>query len=224
MPDPSYAVIYFPIHGRAEPIRLLLVSLGLPFEERNITRENWLAMKAEMPLGQAPVLVEIDADGGETMIPQSQAILRHLARVHGRYGRDEAEMVRADVVAETAHDARNVFAPLLAPQVRGKDPVALRVAVEERLPVVLARLEKLKAEGPESGLFVEERPTWADCVAFDLLDALLCIAPGALDPFPGLLAFVEAMRRFPGIDTYLESRRPSELAPLRAVLETGLPL
>lgn len=220
MSNPSYAVVYFPIRGRAEPIRLLLASLGIPFEDRDIVRERWMETKAGLPLGQAPVLVETFEDGVQIMIPQSQAILRHLARVHRRYGRDESEMLRADVLAETVHDVRAILAPFAAPGTRGKDPVGLKQAIEEKLPVGLARLEKLHGLAP-GGLFVELVPTWADCLAYDLLGTLDEIAPASLDPFPGLRAFVAAMSNHPSLSAYLAGRRPSELAVLRQVLETG---
>lgn len=221
MSHPSYAVVYFPIHGRAEPIRLLLASLGLTWTERPVTRDTWLSVKANLPLGQAPVLVEIAEDGAEVQVPQSQAILRHLARRHGAYGRDEAEMLQADVVAETVHDARAVLAPLVAPGARGKDPAALKAAIDEKLPGTLARLEALYGRAPQSQLFVEDRPTWADCLAFDLLDTLDLVWPPALAPFEGLRAFLAAMRALPEISAYVAKRPPSELAPLRGVLESG---
>jgi glutathione S-transferase len=155
------------------------------------------------------------------MIPQSQAILRHLARVHGRYGRDEAEMLAADVLAETVHDVRAILAPFANPATRGKDPAGLKQAVEEKLPLGLARLEKLHGHAA-SGLFIESVPTWADCVAYDLLGTLDEIAPAALGPFPGLRAFLAAMSGHPSLSDYLARRRPSELAVLRQVLETGV--
>ena len=220
MSQPNYALIYFPVHGRAEPIRLLLASLGLPYTEREVTRDTWMSVRPTLPLGQAPVLVEIDASGHETMVPQSQAILRHLGRRHGAYGATEAEQLRADVVAETVHDVRAVLAPQLAPGVRGKDPAALRATLTEKLPPGLARLELLHGQG-QGDLFVGARPTWADCLAFDLLDSLQTVSPTALEAFPGLSRFVAAMRASPGLATYLETRRPSELLPLRRVVETG---
>jgi glutathione S-transferase len=217
-----YTVVYYPVHGRAESIRLLLASLGLPFDEQLITPQTWPQLKPTMPLGQVPVLIERDDAGHERRIPQSQAILRHLGRAHGRYGRDEDAMLRADVLAETVHDARLVLGPLLAPATRGKDPVALKQAFDEKLPPALARLETL--HGPVGHYFVDDVPTWADCLAFDLLETLQVISPTVLAPYPGLARFVAAMRADAGLAPYLETRRPSELAPLRQVLETGIPL
>lgn len=219
MSHPRYAVLYFPVHGRAEAIRVLLAALDLPFEDREITRDTWMSVKATLPLGQAPVLIEIGPDGAETMVPQSQAILRHLGRVHGAAGRSEAEMLRADVVAETVHDLRAPLAPALAPNVRGKDPAGLKAVLDEKLPPSLARLEQL--HGPGAGLFVNDRPTWADAVAFDTLDTLDTISPSTLAPYPGLRSFLDTMRALPSLASYLANRRPSELAPLRGVLETG---
>lgn len=213
----SVTLVYFPVRGRAEPIRLALHLAGVPFDEDHVTRETWLARKAALPLGQVPVLVERD-EAGERAIPQSQAILRHLGRQHGLYGVGEAGMVRADIAGDTVLDVRMALAPVTGPMVRGKDPAALRVAFTDTLPPLLARLERLVGEGPYFG---GATPSWADCAAFDLLDAITTISPTALDASPGLVRFVAAMSTHARLAPYLAARGPSELAPLRRVLETG---
>lgn len=133
-------------------------------------------------------------------------------------------MLQADVVAETVIDCKAPLAPLLSPATRGKDPAALKACFEEKLPPLLGRLEKLVGEGPGSGLFVDEVPTWADCVAFDFLDGLEVVSGEVLRPFPGLQRFLATMRADAALAPYLANRRPSELAALRGVLESGVPL
>lgn len=214
----SLTLVYFPVRGRAEPIRLLLHSLGLPFEEQVVTRETWPTVKAGLPLGQLPVLITRDDAGGEQVVPQSQAILRHLARAHGRYGASEAAMLFTDVVAETAHDTRAVLAPFLGPTTAGKDLPGLAAALRERLPLGLARLQTLYASTP-GPLFGGALPSVADCLVFDLLGVIDAISPASLDAFPGLRDLQEAMGRHPSLRDYLASRGPSELAPLGALLQ-----
>ena len=52
-----------------------------------------------------PVLTE-----DEKRIPQSGAILRHLARVHGLYGDSEEEKTHLDVLQEALMDMRRKYA------------------------------------------------------------------------------------------------------------------
>jgi hypothetical protein len=70
-----YKLYYF--NGRAigETTRLIFVQAGEPFDDARIEMSNWPARKAEMPLGQMPVL-EIDG----VKYPQSLAIGRYVAR------------------------------------------------------------------------------------------------------------------------------------------------
>jgi len=219
-----YAVLYFDIRGRAEPIRLLLAAEGAAFDDQVVVREEWARQKATLPLGQVPVLTETDGAGAR-QIPHSQAILRHLGRVFDRTGVGASGLLQADLVAETVYDLRIPLAPHLHPLTRGKDPAGLQAVFRDALPVQLGRLERVHAGRPAgSALFAGPRITWADCLVYDLLDHLLVIQSTVLDAYPGLQAFVEAMRADTRIAAYRTHQRPSEVAALRTVLETGQPL
>jgi glutathione S-transferase len=101
----------------------------------------------------------------------------------------------------------------------------LQAVFRDALPVQLGRLERVLAGRPAgSALFAGPRITWADCLVYDLLDHLLVIQSTVLDAYPGLQAFVEAMRADTRIAAYRTHQRPSEVAALRTVLETGQPL
>jgi glutathione S-transferase len=221
---PDYAVLYFDIRGRAEPIRLLFAAADVAFDDRNVPREHWMAIKATLPLGQVPVLYEM-VGGHETALPHSMAILRHLGRTFGRAGDTDAERLQADLCAESVIDARVPLVPHVSPMTRGKDPAGLARTMNEAVPLQLSRLEKIAAQSRSArGLLVNDRLTWVDCFAYDLLDALTTVAPTILDATPRLKAFVAAFRADPAIAAYLPRQRASELAVLRTVLETGQPL
>lgn len=59
-------LVYFPIRGRAEPIRLCLHDQGIAFEDNIVEFADWPAMKAEkcasgeLCFGQIPVLEDSD--------------------------------------------------------------------------------------------------------------------------------------------------------------------
>ncbi|MBI1949504.1 MAG: glutathione S-transferase family protein [Deltaproteobacteria bacterium] len=206
----SYELIYFQIHGRAEPIRLLLTLAGQPFTDTVLTREQWKSAKATMPLFQLPVLVEKDARG-ERRIPQSQAILRHLARTFRFDGADEEQRVRADVVAETCVDIAAGIGALLHGAGKGNAELADKYW-NETWKTNLAKLGNLLASAPAGadGLFVAATPTYADVNAFQLLHTHLAMRPACLDGAPELRRFHDRMAALPQWQSYLGTRRKSE--------------
>lgn len=198
----SYEVLYFDSRGRAEAIRMVLALAGQTFTDTRFVRGQWANVKADMPLGQVPVLYEHEGDRTRA-IPQSQAILRHLGRKHGLYGSNAEEHLAADVLADTCLDIR----AKLVQAYRLEDPEAQAAFVAEQLPVLLDRLHRLLDRGPETGFFVGSQPTWADVVAFETLDRLLAeLGERALADRADLAAFVARMREVPRLARYLEER------------------
>ncbi len=208
----TYELKYFAIHGRAEAIRLLFALARRDYVDTTVTREDWTAMKSAMPLLQLPVLI-VRSDAGERHVPQSQAILRHLARTFGMDGDDEDERVRADVLAETCVDVNAAFSTLLYGAGKG-NPAAAATYWAESWPTAVARLTVLLQRAPPSaaGLFVRALPTYADVIAFQVLHAHLAMRPGCLDDAPTLRAFHDRMAALPQWQTYLASRRRHEAA------------
>ncbi len=92
-------IAYFEARARVEPIRVILEELAIPYEDQKISSETWVEMKSETPFGALPSYRK-----GDIKIFQSQAIIRHLARVHCLYGSTEAERVRCDVIEEVISD------------------------------------------------------------------------------------------------------------------------
>jgi glutathione S-transferase len=63
--------------------------------------------KAEMPLGQIPVL---EVDG--VKLPQSVSIARFLAKQFQLAGKDNLEQAKVDAVVDTINDAATKLAPI----------------------------------------------------------------------------------------------------------------
>ncbi len=197
----SYTILYFSPRGRPEPIRLTLAHAGVPFEDKFVPFDQWPATKATLPLGQMPVLIVRDADG-ERHIPQSMAILRHLARVHGQYGKTEAEHLAADIAADTANDLRGAFSSLrFSPA--WSDEAGKAKYIEQTAPVHFARLAKLLGD---RAWFAADGPTFADFVAFDALDTHESVWPDALGAWPTLAAFAARVRALASLKDYLARR------------------
>lgn len=204
-PATEYELLYFPIRGRAEAIRLMFACAQVPFTDTGVT--DWPSLKPSMPFGQLPVLRERTADG-EALIPQSGAILRHLARTFDLYGANERQRTRCDVVAEAVGDWRERFTPVLMAGFFNTGPEAIAKYWSE-LPATLALFERLLGESAASGAgwFVGDRPTYADVLAFDTFDGHLGLRPESLDGAPGLKAFAERFRALPGVAAHLARRR-----------------
>lgn len=124
MAPPKVKLVYFPLRGRAELIRLILAAGGVAYEEELVTFAEWPKKKPSMvhyystrkwkhqtrryilfsasatPLGYLPVLVW---DGEE--VTQSLTAARFCARKCGLAGGgSDAETARADAIAEHVVD------------------------------------------------------------------------------------------------------------------------
>jgi glutathione S-transferase len=199
-----YTLTYFDMRGRAEPVRLVLSYVGADFEDRGISADDWPAMKPTTPLGQIPVLVE-HGPSGDRAIPQTMAIMRHLARSHGIDGKTEEERTAADVAIETALDLRNALNTLrFSPA--WQDDGAKQKFARETAPVHLGRLVKLLGE---RSWFASAEPTHADLYVFDVLERHTAVWPDILSAQPSLGAFQARVAALPQLRDYLAKRRPA---------------
>lgn len=200
----TYTLTYFDARGRAEPIRLFFALAGVPYEDRGVAGPSWPEEKPKTPLGQMPVLTEKSGDDVR-VIPQSMAIIRHLARVHGFYGKDESECLAADVAAETVNDLRTAFAMLRYSPAWADDAAKAKFAAETA-PLHLGRLDKILGDRP---FFASSAPLFCDVLAFDALDSLVHHWPDLLASQPRLRSFMGRVRELPQLQSYLASRRPA---------------
>ena len=97
---PKIKLVYFNTRGRAESIRYLLAYAGVDYEDVRLSREEWNSeVKPNIPFGQLPALYFND-----TLITQSMAILRFLAREFNLAGQDNIEMGKADMLVHCLGD------------------------------------------------------------------------------------------------------------------------
>ena len=202
---PSYELLYFPARGRAEQIRVLFALHGVAFTDTPVT--NWAELKPDLQFGRLPVLIERDDDGGEFVLPESGAIMRHLARAFGAYGEDARSWARADALADFVTDERNKLVKVIYAAMVGttEDEIA---KFWQQLPAALGCLERSVSKSSDSaaGWFIGARPTFADVVAFDFLDALEVLDAKALADYPGLKGFVARVRALPALGKFLAER------------------
>jgi glutathione S-transferase len=208
---PSLELLYFPICGRAEPIRLLLAHVGREYTNTAVSMERWPSLKPTLKFGQIPVLIERDGDR-ETQIPQSMAIMRHLAREHDLYGSNEPERTSCDVLTEKLVEWRNAFNQVAYFPRFAKDKEATAKYMAESLPKERGIFEGLLAESAARGssFFVGSSLTFVDILIFDAADTHLQLDPSSLDGADRLKAFVETIRGLPGIKDRIAQRGPTD--------------
>lgn len=198
--DSVRSITYFGFRGRAEPIRLLFEDMGLPYSEDVVDFRAWRKRKPEMPFGRVPVYRE-----GGLEVPESHAIMRHLARKHGLYGGDEIEATHCDVLADALRDALDAFVNLIW----DKDFENKRAAfIKKRLMHSLGRLEQyLAGIDRATEYWVGSAISFVDYIGWVYLDVVRPLAPDALRALPHLAALYKAFGERPNIHAYLESER-----------------
>jgi glutathione S-transferase len=164
---------------------------------------EWPTYKAEMPLGQIPVL-EING----FKLPQSISIARYLAKQFHLDGKNNLEQAKADAVADTLTDLVNKFSPVLWEEdddTKKKEGIDKFIA--EELPKHVKNLETLGRSYNDGGhFFVGNSLTWVDLYVYDMAQNLLEIDDKLFDRYPWLKANREEVEKQPRIATYLKSR------------------
>lgn len=198
-------ITYFDIRGRAEPIRLLLEETGVEYDDRRVSSAEWLELKPRMPFGQLPMFRE-----GDVELVQSHAILRHLARIHGLDGEDEAQRVRCDIAVEALRDADEHLGSAIW---RANFEEQRQVFVKSELPQRLDALARFFEASPErSTYWAGASLTVADIFGFAYLEDVEALFPGSLLATGMLAAFRERFAARPRIAAYLgSSRRPAAI-------------
>ncbi|XP_011379921.1 glutathione S-transferase P-like isoform X1 [Pteropus vampyrus] len=193
-----YTIVYFPTRGHCEAMRMLLADQGQSWKEEVVTKETWLQgpLKASCLFGQLPKLQD-----GDLTLYQSNAILRHLGRSFGLYGKDQREAALVDMVNDGVADLRNLCGRLIH-----HDCEEDKARYMRDLPEHLKPFETLLAQNQGGQAFiVGNQISFAD---YNLLDLLLnhqVLTPGCLDSFPLLSAYVARLSARPKLKAFLAS-------------------
>ena len=175
-----YKLVYFGVRGRAQAFKYMCADNNIEFQEEVINFADWGKMKPNTLFGQLPVLFD-----GSFEIAQSNAILRHVARKHGLYGKDDTEKTLVDMINDQQEDIRLAYIKLIYQQYEAEKDNFVK-----SIPEKLAVFEKMLAKNHGgSGFFVGTKQTFVDYTIFDLLDNFVVLSPGSLDSTPLLKAF-----------------------------------
>ncbi|XP_053307173.1 glutathione S-transferase P 1-like [Spea bombifrons] len=199
---PGYVLTYFPIRGRAEPIRLLLADQGAKWTEDEVQLSDWFSGKNDLKknavFGQLPRFQDEDF-----VLYQSNAILRYLGRKHGLVGSNEKESALIDMVNDGVEDLRLKYSRLIFYEFEtGKDKYL------NDLPNQLAPFERLLSQNSSGGKFVVgDKISFTDYNFLDILQVHLDLSPTCLSAFPLLSAYVEHLTTRPKLSEYLKSEK-----------------
>uniref|UniRef100_A0A8C0SDU5 Glutathione S-transferase n=1 Tax=Canis lupus familiaris TaxID=9615 RepID=A0A8C0SDU5_CANLF len=179
---PPYTITYFPVRGRCEAMRMLLADQGQSWKEEVVTMETWMkgSLKASCLYGQLPKFQD-----GDLTLYQSNAILRHLGRSLGLYGKDQQEAALLDVVNDGVEDLRCKYALLIYTNYEaGKEEYV------KALPGYLKPFETLLSQNEGGQAFIVGNQV---------------LAPSCLDSFPLLSAYVVRLSARPKLKAFLSS-------------------
>ncbi|KAM4636641.1 glutathione S-transferase P 1-like [Discoglossus pictus] len=194
----DYTIIYFNVRGRCEAMRMLLADQGLDWKEDVVSWETWTQgdLKAKAVFGQLPGFKD-----GDVTLYQSNAILRHLARKHGLYGKQTLEASFIDMANDGVEDLRLKYVRLIYQNYEnGKDDYI------KNLPSELRHFERiLSGNNQGKGFLVGDGISFADYNLVDLLSSHLVLAPECLKDFPLLSDYVTRVTSRPKLQTYLSS-------------------
>ncbi|XP_075403642.1 glutathione S-transferase P-like [Tenrec ecaudatus] len=195
---PPYTIIYFPSRGRCEAMRMLLADQGQSWKEEVVTKETWMQgqLKASCLYGQLPKFQD-----GDLSLYQSNAILRHLGRSLGLYGKDTREAALVDMVNDGVEDLRRRCAHLIHHNYEeGKAQYV------QELPGHLQPFETLLAQNQGGQAFiVGDQISFADYNLLDFLMAHQVLVPSCLDTLPLLSAYVTRLSARPKLKAFLAS-------------------
>jgi len=192
-------LMYFPIRGRAEAIRLILEDQGAQYEFKAVEREEWQRIKPSTPFGQIPMLTD-----GDFQLPQSNAIIRYLGRKYDMYGKGIRENAWVDAILDHAEDIRVEYLIMIYDKACSDE--ARHKHITEVFHIGLTKLEKLLvSNGGGDGWIVGSGCTIADITLFELLDQHLALEKNLLKDFPKLAGLHARVAARPRIAAYLAS-------------------
>ncbi|KAK7140885.1 hypothetical protein R3I93_015125 [Phoxinus phoxinus] len=191
-----YTLTYFAVKGRCGALKMMLADYGQQLKENLVTFEEWMKgdVKASCVFGQLPKFQD-----GDLVLYQSNAILRHVGRKHGAYGKNDCEASLIDMMNDSVEDLRLKYIKLIYQEFEtGKE------AFVKDLANHLKPFETILAKN-KSGFLVGDQISFADYNLFDLLLNLRVLSSTCLDSFPALKSFVEKTSARPKVKALLES-------------------
>lgn len=219
MSVPKLTLTYFPIAGRAEPIRLAAAAGKIPFTNHILSFPEFMAKKESFPFGQVPVLEMQMEDGSVKSITQSNAILRYVGKLGGLYPTNEIQAMEVDEILDILDDMAEPIRVSVRGAVRtliseteftDEEKLAIRTRWMSKFPLFLEKIESKLVASSSGWVIGSEKVTIADIaisvvltwIKSGILDG---IPTSVLDKFPACLALIEKVANVEGIKKWKET-------------------
>lgn len=214
LPFCGVRLTYFDGAGRAELSRLILAAAGIEFEDRRIDSQDWKELKQDTPFGQVPIL---EYEG--TVITQSIAIARFLAKKADLYGKDDVTQAHADMIVDYVTDFNNKWIPVFRAESYEEQDGLISNLFANFLPTFFENCEALLKSRGGKHFGGGDELTFGDLCAFQVLhsftdpdDPFFSTLPGVsarlsvLEYHPLLKSLKERVAEVPGIKKWMEKR------------------
>ena len=200
---------YWKIRGLAQPARMIMGCNEVEFEDRmyelgdgpTFDRSCWFNVKESFGLDfpNLPYLID-----GDVKLPQSNAIMRYLARKFNLLGDTEEQLVRMDMIENQAMDFRNGFTRLCYGS-KKENFAENTQKYKESVVKVLAMFDKFL--GITHKWFAGDKLTFVDFIMYELLDQHRIFDDKLLDTFDNLKNFMKNFESLPKIKAFMESEK-----------------
>lgn len=230
-PKTKMTLKYFPISGRAEPIRLALILGNFQYRDERIQGSEWEEKhKKQAPWGQVPVLV-VD----NQVVAQSKAILRYIGKMASYngtclYPRDALQAAKVDELMDAFDD----LWILLAPTFRISDPEQKEQARQQlfsqggEAAQMLEIFDTVLSRSTNGYVVPEAGLTIADLTYFCFLNSIrsgfvVGLGPDLFNCYKHIMKHKEKMANIPEIKAYYADQNASNpsKAPYYEVFQPG---
>eukprot|EP00929_Paragymnodinium_shiwhaense_P067649 TRINITY_DN34016_c0_g1_i1.p1 TRINITY_DN34016_c0_g1~~TRINITY_DN34016_c0_g1_i1.p1 ORF type:complete len:246 (-),score=52.75 TRINITY_DN34016_c0_g1_i1:37-774(-) len=216
-PKGKMTLKYFPIAGRAEPIRLALMLGGFQYHDQRIPGSEWEEKhKKHTPYGQLPLLIV-----GSCQIAQTKAILRYVGKHvaidrHALYPRDPLLAAKVDEILDLFDDLWAILAPTyrIADQAQKELARQRLFAPGAEAAAMMERFERHLAESHNGFVVPEAHLTIADLMYFCFLGSIRSgfvegLGPDLLQEWPKIMKHKERIANIPQVKAYYQDSKLS---------------
>lgn len=174
---------YFPLPGRAGPIRDVLHMSRMAFEDVHLPFDRFREQKAAgtLPFSSYPA-IEVTTPAGVVSSTQSNAILRYIGRQTGLYPVDDPlRALKVDEALDFGEDINQSITPSIAEQNPERRAEMRKLLAEVTLPRMARLLEQLLVANGRTGFVVGDALTIADLKLWWVAERL---TNGSVDGIP----------------------------------------
>ena len=193
---------YLPLRARAETIHLILEYGKIPYQSIIIPFKEWPALKYKKEInlfGQLPSLSLPDG----TVISESGAIIRFVARLANVYPSNELELVKADMLLELSQDMYTINRVLCLYEKDSELWQAKRDQYFSSFPLWLSGTQELLGERTYFG---GHFPHFGDFSFLHVCNCSLHVKHSCLDEYPLTRDWYNRMISLPAVASYFASR------------------